>query len=552
MMTLLSPLSIVSGVVFFAMTLGSVAQAEMFPAEGPPGTTVTISGEGFGEFQNTQDNRVEFKGVPALIQSWEPDFILVKVPLKAGSGAVTVLNGGQKHEVGIFTVQAVKITKVNPSEVEAGSLVTIEGQHFGNTAGSRDPNTMFGVNQVLINGIKAEVRRWRPTKIEIQVPANAQTGDVEVRLASSDPLPDGSCCAPVDYAVSNKVPLIVIPPIAFDPPSGPVGSKVVLSGQGFGDMRPQDGKIFFSGKPAAIAQWSDRTIVAHVPLNAESGALVLHRDGQDRTIGTFEVLTTTIEEFFPKRGPIGTLIIIKGKNFGVHSEGGETAYAFDFQAANNGVEIGGVPGVIHRWLDDQIDVWVPFSAQSGTIVVKRGGGIPKPDGTCCERQEVVKHVAGEFTVVRPEIRDYSPKEAGLDEVVTIKGSGFGDFLKISEATRLSLNQKAHSWQNYRLGEDVSRTEVLINGVATQIVSWNDKEIQVRVPRRPAFGFGNPEGFETDLTEGNLILKRGSWDMLETGDCCTPKQWMTVVGGPFKILKRGLPDMDYWNEKGRAQ
>jgi len=545
-------LSLVSASVLFAFHLGSVAQAEIFPAEGPPGTTVTISGEGFGDFKNTQDNRVEFQGASALIQSWEPDFILVKVPLKATSGPVVVMNGGKKKEAGNFTLQAVKITKVSPSTVEAGSLVTIEGENFGNTAGSRDPNTMFGVNQVLINGIKADVRRWRPNKIEVQIPANAKTGEVEVRLASSDPLPDGSCCAPVDYVVSNTMPLTVIPPIAFDPHMGPIGSKVVLSGQSFGNTAPKDGRVSFGGKPAAIAQWSDRTIVVHVPLNAEPGPLVLHRDGQDRAIGNFDVVATEVGEFFPKKGPIGTLVIIRGKNFGIHSEGGDTAYAFDFEAANNGVTIGGVPGVIHRWLDNQIDVWVPFSAKSGPIVVKRGGGIPNADGTCCERKEVVKYVAGEFTVVRPQIDDYWPKEGGLDEIVTIKGSGFGEFLKISEATRLAMNRLAHSWQSYRLGEDVSRTEVLINGIAVQVVSWTDTEIQVRIPRRQAFGIGHPEGFENDLMNGTLLIKRGSWDMLENGNCCKPKQWITIVGGPFKMLRRGLPDTDYWNEKGRAQ
>ena len=107
------------------MHFGSVAFAEIFPAEGPPGTTVTISGEGFGDFKNTQVNRVEFKGVPALIQSWEPDFILVKVPLKA---TVWTSSGHEwrhrKVEAGTFTLQSVKITKVSPSKVEAGSLVT--------------------------------------------------------------------------------------------------------------------------------------------------------------------------------------------------------------------------------------------------------------------------------------------------------------------------------------------------------------------------------------------------------------------------------------------
>jgi hypothetical protein len=540
------------GVFACFLSFSSLTHAELFPSEGPPGTTVTIGGEGFGDFQNTQDNRVEFQGSPALIQSWEPDFILVKVPLEAQSGPVTVINGSIKREAGMFSVKNVRITSLQPSQAEAGSVLTIAGEHFGNTAGSRDPNTMFGVNQVLINGIRAEVRRWRPTKIEVLIPANAKTGDVEVRLASSDPLPDGSCCAPVEYAISNKVPLTVIPSISFDPPAGPIGSKVVLSGQDFGQSRPADGHILFGGKPAVIAQWADRTIVVHVPLNAQSGSLTLQREGKERNVGTFTVLDSQISEMFPRQGPIGTLIIIKGKNFGVYSEAGSTAYAFDFLSGGNGVEIGGVPAVIHRWLDDQIDVWVPFSATGGPVTVKRGGGIPQADGTCCERQEIVSLKAGDFTVIQPKIHSYSPKEAGLDEIVTISGTGFGEFLKISEATRLSLNQDAHSWQNYKLGEDVSRSEVLINGVATQVVSWTDKEITVRVPRRPAFGFGSPGGFDADVTEGQLILKRGSWDMLQNGECCTPKKYITVVAGPFKILQRGLPDMDYWNEKGRPQ
>lgn len=531
------------------LVVSSFAHAELFPAEGPPGTTVTISGQGFGDFRSTQDNRVEFSGVSALIQSWEPDFILVKVPLHADSGPVIVTNGENRIPVGEFSVQEVRISKLEPSEAEAGSVLTIHGEHFGNTAGSRDPNTMFGVNQVLINGIRAEVRRWRPNRIEVLIPANAKSGKVEVRLASSDPLEDGSCCAPVDYAVSNKMSLVVIPPITFDPPSGPVGSKVVLYGQDFGNEKPPDGKVLFGGRPSVIAQWSKRTIVVHVPLDAESGPLVLHQNGQDRTVGNFSVVATEITGMSPQKGPIGTLLTIRGKNFGIYSEAGDTPYYFDFETGGNGVDIGGVPAAIHRWLDTQIDVWIPFSAKSGPVVVKRGGVTPKQDGSCCEREEMVVSTAGEFTVVTPEIHSYEPQEAGLDEIVTIRGKGFGEFLKIAEATRLALNTQAHDWETYNLGEDVSRTEVLINGLATQIVSWSDTEIQVRVPRRLVFGFGNPEGFKPEVTEGELILKRGSWDLKEDGTCCLPKQYITITGGPFKILKRGLPNQEHWTDPG---
>jgi hypothetical protein len=532
-----------------SLLVSSFAHAELFPAEGPPGTTVTISGQGFGDFRSTQDNRVDFAGVTALIQSWESDFILVKVPLHAGSGPVMVTNGEHRIPVGEFTVQEVRITKLEPLEAEAGSVLTIHGQHFGNTAGSRDPNTMFGVNQVLINGIRAEVRRWRPNRIEVLIPANAKSGDVEVRLASSDPLDDGSCCAPVDYVVSNKISLVVIPRITFDPPSGPVGSKVVLYGQDFGNEKPPDGKVLFGGRPSVIAKWSKRSIVVHVPLDAEAGPLVLHQNGQDRTVGNFSVVPTEITGMSPQQGPIGTLLTIRGKNFGIFSEAGDTPYYFDFETGGNGVDIGGVPAAIHRWLDTQIDVWVPFSAKSGPVVVKRGGVTPKQDGSCCEREDMVVSTAGEFTVVTPEIHSYEPHEAGLDEIVTIRGKGFGEFLKIAEATRLSLNTQAHDWETYRLGEDVSRTEVLINGLASQVISWSDTEIQARVPRRLVFGFGSPEGFSPEVTEGELIVKRGSWDLKEDGTCCLPKQYITIPGGPFKILKRGLPNLEHWTDPG---
>ena len=530
----------ITTIIMFSYLI-SVANAEIHPEAGPLGATVTISGGSFGEFQSTQSNRVDFNGASALVQQWEDDFIMVKVPMKATTGKVTVTNKKSKIGVGSFMVQDVQITKVEPQVAEAGTTLIIYGKNFGNTAGSRDPNTMFGVNQVLVNGIRAQVQKWRSNKIEIAIPANAGSGRVEVRLASSDPLPDGSCCAPVDYIVSNAVPVTVIPSISLQPDRGPLGSKVVLSGQDFGDSRPEDGAVFIGGERADIAEWSNRTIVVHVPLNAKSGAVVLTNLGQTREVGHFQLEKTEISSMTPKRGPIGTLITIKGKHFGILAEGGSTAYAFDFDTGANGVDVGGVPAVIHRWLDDQIDVWVPFSAKSGDVVVKRGAAIPHADGTCCQSQDVVQYVAGQFQIEQPQVTSYSPTSAGLDEVVTIKGSGFGSFLKGHESTKMSMHDHGHNWENYRLGSDISRSEVLLNGLGTQVISWTDEEIKVRVPRRQAFGVTNPEGIDFNLLEGELIVKRGSWDLLKNGKCCTPKKWVSALAGPFTILKRGLPN-----------
>lgn len=536
------------GLIAGSLEFSPIAWAEIQPSVGPPGTTVTLRGGEFGEFQGTHVSRVEFNGVPALIQLWERDLILAKVPLHAQDGLVQVfVNSKELLSMGTFLVTQPKITRVNPFQAEPGALLIIEGEQFGNTAGSQDPNAMFGANHVLINDLRAAVRTWQPNKIEVTIPANATSGPVEVRLASMDPLPDGSCCAPATYTVSNAMPVTVIPPITVQPTEGPVGSKVVLSGQDLGDTKSQGDAIFFNGHPATIASWSPRTIVVHVPLNATSGPLVLKRGDKERSIGHFLVQTSQVTEVTPREGPIGTLLRIKGAHFGVYSESGATPYFMDFSLGDNAVEIGGVPAIIHRWNDDRIDVWVPFSVKSGPIVVKRGGTVPNQDGTCCDQRGVVATTAGSFSVVTPKIDSYFPIAAGLDEVVTIKGSGFGEFLKISEATQAGLLRDAHDSKAYQLGQNVSRTQVLINDIAVQVVAWTDTEIQVKVPRRPIFGIGHPEGFNTNLAKGNVVVRRGSWDTLSDGTCCGPKQWLSLVAGDFTILLRGLPNQDLFTE-----
>lgn len=524
------------------------AEGVLFPDAAPAGATVTISSAEFGEFKSTRENRVLFNGKLALIQRWEPDLISVKVPLRAKTGPVVVLKGHRTIKIGTFTVQQPTITSLNPPEAEPGATLEIRGAHFGNTAGSRDPNTMFGVNGVLISGVPARIQQWRDHRIEVKVPPNAATGGVVVRLASSDPLPDGSCCAPVAYSVSNAMPLKVIPSIRADPTKGPVGTKVVLFGKGFGATRSPGDAILFNGRLATIAQWKDSLIVVHVPLGATSGPLVIKRGQAQRTIGDYEVMVPKVTGFSPTSGPVGSLVRITGENFGFYSESGSTPFAFsDFNIGDNAVEFGGVPGIVYRWHNDKLDVWVPFSAKSGPVVVKRGGTTPKEDGSCCAERGLVTAFVGTFTVMAPRVEAYEPTSAGLDEIVTIKGSGFGNFIKSTEETQSGLGAGGHELRPIRLGENVSRSEVLFNNIAAIVVSWSDTEIKVRVPRRPLFGIGSMNEFSTELATGPLVIRRGSWDLLPDGSCCTPKHWVSVEAGEFTILARGIPDQGYFDD-----
>lgn len=542
-----------------------IAQAGQGPIElstraSTPGATLVLNGNGFGTFKSTRFNRVTVNGVSALVQRWETDVIEVKVPFKATSGPVEVFMGKKKRSAGPLIIMIPQISAITPTEAERGATLQITGRNFGLSAGARDPNTMFGVNDVVIGGVVVRPTRWKDDKIEIEIPPNAVSGDVVVRLASSDPLPDGSCCAPVEHVVSNAVPLKLIPSVRVDPTSGPVGTKVVLFGQEFGNNKDMmDDAVLIAGRPVTIAQWKDDVIVFHVPLNAESGPLVLKHQGRERVLGQFTVHVPRVISVSPASAPIGTLLRINGEHFGFYSESGSTPYNFtDFNTGENRVEIGGVPAVIYRWNDDRIDVWVPFSAKTGKVVIYRSAGTPNIGGLCCAERGTQAIEAGDFTLVTPAIESYEPHTAGLDATVTIKGRGFGTFLKTAEHADLGLNQKSYKRrggleinepdEHATVVSNVSRTEVLFNGTAAVVQSWTDEEIVVTVPHRNLYGIGKKGEFFDNLATGPLVVRRGSWDLLPDGTCCSPKKWVTLEAGPFTIEAKGLPvpDPDFWN------
>lgn len=168
------------GLALLANSVDSMAARAEAPALHPnaavPGATLSITGKGFGPFKSTRFNQVTFQGVSALIQRWDPDLIEVRVPSQAGNGPVDIIIGKKHLKAGSFTRLQPTIQSVSPAEVEPGSILEIAGEHFGHTAGPRDPNTIFGVNSVIVGDVSVRVRKWRDDKIEVELPGNVQTG----------------------------------------------------------------------------------------------------------------------------------------------------------------------------------------------------------------------------------------------------------------------------------------------------------------------------------------------------------------------------------------
>lgn len=492
------------------------AAATINPDSGPIGIAITITGEGFGKFVSTKNNTVLFGKAPGLVEHWEDTRITVRVPRKAATGPVVIKAGKKTKNAGIFTVEVPAVKEVSPKEAAPGATVQIIGRNFGPSMGMKDTLMPFGVSEVQFNGVAAEVVQWRDTRIEVKVPSNATTGPLVVRVASMDPLPDGSCCAPVEYSVTSPVAFTVMASIILDPTEGPLGSPVVISGNGFGQRKPGEDMVLFNGVQAPILEWTNTQIRVMFPLKGSSGPVTLKRGGQSRVVGEYRLTPHRVIGFNPDTAPVGALVTISGENFGVFYEGG-----------SNQVLFGDVPARVFQWSDRAIDVWVPVSAKSGSLMVRRSAGTAKPDGTCCAERGFASVEGGTFTLSVPAVSAIAPKTAEVGGLITITGTGFGEFLKTDERTQDNISREGHQSKMTQFGVNIARTAVLFpankdfvkaSHVAGYVESWTDTEIKVRVPQV--------------AVPGTVLITRGSWDMLPDGSCCKDKEWIQIQAGSF--------------------
>jgi len=510
-------ISLLATLAVWLATAGPVsAAATLNPDSGPIGSAVTITGEGFSKFTSVKDNAVLFGKSPGLVEQWEDTRIVVRVPRKAATGPVALKTGKKTKNLGTFTVELPTVKEVSPAQAQPGQIVQIIGRNFGLTMGQKDSEMQFGVNEVLFNGVPAEVVRWRDTRIEVKVPSNATSGPLLVRLASVDPMPDGSCCAPVEYSVAPPVTFTVVSPITLEPTEGPMGTPVVIAGNELGQRKQGEDAVLFNGVPAPILEWTNTQIRAMFPLKGSSGQVTLKRAGQSKVVGEFRLTPHKIIGFNPDTAPVGSLVTISGENFGVFFEGGP-----------NQVLIGGVPARVFQWSDRVIDVWVPVSAKNGPLVVRRGAGTAKPDGSCCAERGFALAEAGTFTLTVPTVTSITPATAEIGSVVTIKGSGFGEFLKTDERTQDNVSREGHEHKFIQFGSNIARTAVLFpankdyvkaSHVAGYVESWTDTEIRVHVPQV--------------AVPGTILISRGSWDMLPDGTCCKDKEWVQSNAGDY--------------------
>lgn len=150
------------------------------------------------------------------------------------------------------------------------------------------------------------------------------------------------------------------------PPSGAIGDQILIEGDSFGDA-VEDSTVVFGSTPATfLGSWSAKSFQTIVPQGMAPGPadIVVTVGGKKSPPFPFTVRTDKVASVVtvaPDMGPVGTVVEIRGSNFG-DSQGTGT------------VTFGGVDaGKATMWMPTMIDIAVPVGAKSGDLVVTVNG-----------------------------------------------------------------------------------------------------------------------------------------------------------------------------------
>jgi gliding motility-associated-like protein len=148
----------------------------------------------------------------------------------------------------------------------------------------------------------------------------------------------------------------------FTPPSGAVGTAIVINGTNF-DPSPTNNVVSFNGTVASVTAATASSITATVPSGATTGkiSVTVNNCITVQTTSDFTVTAPlpTITSFTPASGPVGTTVTITGTNFST-------------TAANNTVAFNGTTSIVTASTATSITTTVPVGATTGKISVTVG------------------------------------------------------------------------------------------------------------------------------------------------------------------------------------
>ncbi|MVZ62581.1 IPT/TIG domain-containing protein [Sphingobacterium humi] len=143
------------------------------PNSGSSGTKVLIYGFYFSP--NLKENKVYIGDVQIPINSVKEDEISIIIPDNIKSGLLKVEVNGQVTIGPVFSNANLGVTKIVPENGIIGTEIELQGFGF---------SPIIQENQVLMNGIPAQILTAAENKLVIRVPAGYTTGPLQVQSGS--------------------------------------------------------------------------------------------------------------------------------------------------------------------------------------------------------------------------------------------------------------------------------------------------------------------------------------------------------------------------------
>ena len=423
------------GIVAGYSSRGPTTDGRFKPELVAPSGVSTVSygvSEDFYGYIGTSAAAPHVAGAAALIKSANPSFSRNELWDAIIAATVDIDAIGRDNNSGygklvlpVMQIQEVvspRITSVDPDRVQYGQVITIHGTGFGASRG----NSKVIFHEDIQLQISSQYVHWSDTRIQVQVPTGARSGPLQV---ITDRGSDTSELTVTSPWVSN---------ISLQRRSTDI--LVTVNGANFGSTRGNSSVTVGSRRIewSSYSLWTSSRIRFPIPHNTRSADLKVRTSEGTSNAVLLDLPDPSLLRVSPNSVRPGDRLTLSGSYFNHQRGNGYVLLHPNVRPASSDYV---------SWGDGQIIVKVPSRAQSGNVKVVTLNG---SSGT--RRIEVEK-------IQEPQITSVTPSRIRYNQIVTIRGTGFGDTRGTSKVV-------------FYLGQNLS---------SSQYVSWSDTRIQVRVP-----------------------------------------------------------------------
>jgi hypothetical protein len=386
---------------------------EVEPTSGPPGTLVRISGRRFSDGAT-----VSIGSQSVAIAERLPNRLSIVIADATQSGHVAVTTTAGTVRGPEFRVTppppAPMIEAFDPPRGPPGAPVAIRGHGF---------SPKLTGNVVTLGGQPVVVRSVTPDELQVTIPDGATSGPFVVRVMQAG---EASSKKPFEVTAATAVR-------ELRPPRGAPGVELTIRGSGFSKTATRN-RVYLNNVALVVKSASETELVVTLPHKVASGPVLVDVEGAGRAYSSDPFVVQrppTLVDFAPKRGTAGTLLKVRGTNFGNEPNAIE-------------VMLGTTKLPVREAHDTDLQVEVPEGAQDGKLSIRVNGVGPTWSGDA-------------FTVM-PVLRiaRFSPDSGAAGAEVVIEGQGFG--------------------------ESPARNRVTIGGQAAHVIEASSTRIKVRVPK----------------------------------------------------------------------